>query len=134
MKQFFLICVAVLISVAALTFSTPAFAQVVEWKAVAVANDSDPHMYWAAPVYGASEPEAASKAMTRCEHASARTCDRSLATSVPRDWWLVVSWCDGVATSGGSKYDQWAANTRAAMKLGYPDGSRCTIQKVYVPE
>ncbi len=112
MKKLLLACVV------GLVFLTQAFAQVIDWKAVAVANDSDPRMYWAAPVYGESEPEAASRAMTRCEHASARTCERSLATSVPIDWWLVVSWCDGVATTGGSKFDQWAANTRAAMKLG----------------
>ena len=128
MKKFFLVIAAVL------AFSTTALAQVVEWKAVAVANDSNPKMFWLAPVYGDSEPDAAMKAMTKCEHVSARPCPRSITTSVPIDWWLVISWCDGVVTSGGSRFDQWAANTRAAMKLGYLDGVGCTIQKVYAPE
>lgn len=114
--------------------AVPVGAQVVEWKAVAVANDSDPNMYWAAPVYGDSEPVAASRAMTKCENASARTCNRQLATLVPTWWWLVVSWCDGVVTTGGSKFDKKAANSRAAMKLGYHDGSQCSILQVYAPE
>ena len=103
-------------------------------KPLLLLNDSNPNMYWAAPVYGDSEQAAASHAMSKCENASARTCNRQLATSAPTWWWLVVSWCDDVATTGGSKFDKEAANSRAAMKLGYHDGSQCSILQVYAPE
>ncbi len=114
-----------LATVALCALAVPASAQVKEWKAIAVLNSMTDIEFWGGTGTGEYEETARRSALTTCESATGRTCDKSITTSVPLDWHLVASYCNGRGTTGGSQHDMWAANTRAGMKLGIKDGRGC---------
>lgn len=116
----------VLVAAALCALAVPAFADGTHWKAAAVNDTMADIQYWGAVRTAPDEEIARTKAIAACQQVTGRTCKSVLTSSVPMSWYLVVSMCSGVSATGGSQYDAHAANTRAAMMLGYADGSACT--------
>lgn len=121
-------------AIALFAFSiSPMSASAGEWKAVAVNDAMADIEFWGAVETAPDEEIARTKAIAACEQITGRTCRSVLTSSVPMSWHLVASMCNGVSATGGSRFDAQAANTRAAMMLGYSDGAVCTRVWTFPP-